>query len=102
RQYTNDRDGVLLASLGSIQAAPRSDPMNAKALFTEASMSNYRFSPDGKIISVAAAPFSDPLQDDSVYAVNQTTAAGTITKRLVQVTNREIPYVGIVAVAPRY
>lgn len=101
-QYTNDGEAVLLASFGSIQVAPRNDPTNPKALFTEASMSNYRFSPDGKIISVAAAPFSDPLNDDSVYAVNQTTAAGTFTKRLVQVTNREIPYVGIVAVAPRY
>ncbi|MFL6617834.1 MAG: Ig-like domain-containing protein [Povalibacter sp.] len=101
-RYTNAGATVLVAYQGSLQAFPRSDVSHPKTLFTDAFADNYRFSADGKIVSVSSAPWTDTFASDSVWAVNQTTAPGTFAKRLVQVTNTDRPYVSVAEVVPRY
>lgn len=100
-RYTNDGDTVLLARQGNIATFPRNDPDHPQQLFTEEFATNYRFSPDGKVISVSAAPLTDTFADDSIWAVNQTTASGTFAKRLVRVTTEPFAYVSVGTVAPR-
>nr|WP_298724406.1 Ig-like domain-containing protein [uncultured Steroidobacter sp.] len=101
-QYVNAGASVLIANRCSLQVLPRNDPTHAKDLFTDACATNHRFSRDGKNIMVSAAPWSDTSSSDSIWAISQTTGAGTFAKRLVQVTTQPFTYVSVATVAPRY
>jgi VCBS repeat-containing protein len=101
QMYTNAGNSILLADMAGLLLAPRNDLANQKPLFTQGVMSNYRFAPDGKIISISAGTTSS-FDTDSIWAVNQTSAAGTFTRRLAQVTGRSFSYVSVGSVAPRY
>ncbi len=87
-----------------MQTAPRSNPTQLKSQFTAGIASNYRSSPDGKILSAQGRDSLMTQNDDSVWAFNQTNAAGTFAKRLVQVPSagKQFVYISVGSIAPRY
>jgi len=104
-RYTNGGDTVMLVPIGGlVQTFARNDPSHSKSHFTAGYASNYRSSPDGKILSASGADSLAATFSDSIWAFNQTTGAGTFAKRLVQVPNAGtlFSYVSVGSIAPRY
>ncbi|HKE96647.1 MAG TPA: Ig-like domain-containing protein, partial [Povalibacter sp.] len=104
-RYTNAGTAVLFVRIGGdAQVFSRNDPSQPKSLFTAGCASNYRASPDGKTLSASGADSCSASHNDSIWAFNQTTGAGTYAKRLVQVTNPNLSftYVSVGEIVPRF
>ncbi len=104
-RYTNGGDTVMQVPIGgSVLTSPRNDPSQSKSQFTAGIASNYRSSPDGKILSASGRESPTPQSDDCVWAFNQTNAGGTFARRLVKVPSagKQFTYVSVGTIAPRY
>lgn len=104
-RYTNGGDTVMQVPIGgSVLTWPRNDPTQSKSQFTAGVAVNYQSSPDGKILSASGGNSPYPLDTDSVWAFNQTSAAGTFAKRLVKVPSagKQFVIANVATVAPRY
>jgi hypothetical protein len=104
-RYTRDGQSVMLVPIGGlVQTFPRSDPSQSKSHFTAGYASNYRSSPDGQILSASGRDSLATNFDDSIWAFNQTSSAGTFAKRLIKVPLGTMPfvYISVGSIAPRY